>query len=197
MNLVLPLLTLSSSASSSAFLSTSSARRHISASRCAGSMSGHGPFSNAARAAATARLTSSELASATRAISRPVAGSITAIDSLDFDSTHSPPISRRGPRFRKRATAGDGSGCRAISRCDASEAFTGSSSGEVQQQHPGRPGCVLHWTPMGPQKRPGRLNHQRPRIQPTAKSWRAVILCLSQHTAQPLVERWRAFTRPP
>src|ERR1700722_8988678 len=123
MNFVLPLLILSSSASSSVCFSMRSDSFHNNAWRSAGSMSCQGPVSKAARAAATARSTSAELASTTEAISRPVAGSTTEIRSCDLASTHSPPMNRRGGRFRNFATVADGSGCVAI--CDWEiEAFT-------------------------------------------------------------------------
>ena len=54
MNFVLPLLMLSSSASSSVYFSMRSDSFHSSAWRSAGSISAQGPDSNAARAAATA-----------------------------------------------------------------------------------------------------------------------------------------------
>ena len=90
MNRVLPLSMLSSSASSAALASIRSESFHSSASRCAGSMSGHGPCSNAARAAATARSTSAWPASAIDETRFPVAGSMTSSVRPDDGSTHSP-----------------------------------------------------------------------------------------------------------
>ncbi len=130
MNFVLPLLMLSSSASSSVYFSMRSDSFHSRACRSAGSMSAQGPDSNAARAAATAAFTSAAFASATEAISRPVAGSMTEMRSLDFDSTHSPPMNSRGGRLRNFATAAEGSGCGAIWGDEgAIEAFTLATSG--------------------------------------------------------------------
>src|SRR6185312_6773691 len=121
MNFVLPLLRLSSSASSSALRSMRSDNFQMSASRCTGSISGQGPFSKAWRAAATARSMSAALASATELISRPVAGSITGMRFEDLESTHSPPMNSLCVRLRKRAAAAEGSGWGAI---EAGEAFT-------------------------------------------------------------------------
>src|SRR6185437_2507406 len=133
MNFVLPLLMLSSSASSSMCFSIRSDSFHSRAWRSAGSIWGHAPDSNAARAAATAALTSAALASATEAISRPIAGSTTEMRSLDFDSTHAPPMNKRGARLRNFATAAEGSGCEAIWGEGAIEAFTLGTSGWMRQ----------------------------------------------------------------
>src|ERR1700752_3269393 len=88
-------------------------------------MSAHGPFSSAWRAAATARSTSTALASAIEVISRPVAGSKNARLSEDLGSPHSPPMSRRGFFFRNWLMAGDGVICGAMS-AGANDAFTGA-----------------------------------------------------------------------
>src|SRR6266850_6378715 len=88
-------------------------------------MSAQGPFSSAWRAAATARSTSAAPASAIDVISRPVAGSKTAKLSEDLESTHSPPIRRRGFFFRNWAIAGEGVTCGAMS-AGANDAFTGA-----------------------------------------------------------------------
>ena len=60
--------------------------------RSAADMRGHGPSSNALRAAATARSTSASLACGTRAIGSSVRGEITSMVSVPWGSTKSPPM---------------------------------------------------------------------------------------------------------
>src|SRR6266852_131566 len=89
----LPLSSDSSCASSSACFSIRSASRFISTPRCdAEIFLRHGPFSNAARAAATALSTSGASASATCVITSPVAGLIVGNVLPELLSTHLPLI---------------------------------------------------------------------------------------------------------
>ena len=60
--------------------------------RSPGDICGHGPLSNASRAAATARSTSAVVASGTLAMTSSVAGEITASVSVPAGSTQSPPM---------------------------------------------------------------------------------------------------------
>src|SRR5262249_49348963 len=78
----------SSCASSSACFSMRSASRFIRTPRCEAAIFFHGPFSNAARAAATALSTSAASASATCVITSPVAGLIVGKDLPEAASTH-------------------------------------------------------------------------------------------------------------
>ena len=89
----LPLSSDSSSASSSPFALISSASAYISPARFDGETLRSGP-SSAARAAATARSTSSAPAWATSQIGSPVAGSMVAKVRPSAASGRSPPISR-------------------------------------------------------------------------------------------------------
>src|SRR5664280_2919489 len=67
--------------------------------RSVGDMRGHGPCSNASRAAATARSTSAFCASGTLPISSSVVGETTLKIDEDEGSTHSPPMNRRSYDF--------------------------------------------------------------------------------------------------
>ena len=67
--------------------------------RSAGVMRGHGPWSKAWRAAATARSTSASRASGTRPTTSSVVGDTTSNTSVEDGSTHSPPMNRRSYVF--------------------------------------------------------------------------------------------------
>ncbi len=69
------------------------------AARSAGAMRGHGPWSKASRAAATARSTSATWASGTRPTSSSVVGETTSKAEEEDGSTHSPPMNRRSYDF--------------------------------------------------------------------------------------------------
>src|SRR5262249_33047535 len=69
-------------------------RRRIAAPRCSGLHCGNGPRSNARRAAATARSTSSRVASGTRPITSSVDAERTSIFCFACEATHSPPMKR-------------------------------------------------------------------------------------------------------
>src|SRR5258708_5438546 len=88
----LPLSSDSSSASSSAYFMMRSPMRQTSLPRSDGVIAGHGPVSNARRAADTARSTSSLSPSATRATTSPVAGLVTSNVLPDAAGTHLPSI---------------------------------------------------------------------------------------------------------
>ena len=60
--------------------------------RSAGVMRGHGPSSNAWRAAVTARSMSAGEASGTRPMTSSVCGEMTSIEPVPSGSTHSPPM---------------------------------------------------------------------------------------------------------
>ena len=60
--------------------------------RSAGSIRGHGPSSNARRAAATALSMSAGLASGTRAMTSSVWGEVTSMVADVAGATHSPPM---------------------------------------------------------------------------------------------------------
>src|SRR6266849_3156937 len=89
----LPLSSASSCASSSIFFSIRSARRWSSSPRCEADILRHGPFSNAARAAATALSTSAASASATWVIASPVEGLMVGNVLPETASIHLPFIS--------------------------------------------------------------------------------------------------------
>ena len=65
------------------------------AARSAGAMRGHGPWSNAVRAAATALSMSASVPSGTRATTSSVDGEITAMVSVPSGATQSPPMNKR------------------------------------------------------------------------------------------------------
>ena len=65
------------------------------AARSAGVMRGHGPWSNAVRAAATALSMSASVPSGTRPTTSSVAGEITAMVSVPSGATQSPPMNKR------------------------------------------------------------------------------------------------------
>ena len=67
-------------------------RRPMAAARSTGVMWGHGPSSNALRAAATARSASPVDACGTWPITSSVAGEITSMTSEPSGATHSPPM---------------------------------------------------------------------------------------------------------
>jgi len=67
-------------------------KRAIASARSLAAMRGHGPSSNARRAAATARSMSSVVASGTLAMVSSVRGEITSSVSRPVDATHSPPM---------------------------------------------------------------------------------------------------------
>ena len=90
--IVLPQLSDSSAASSSAFFSTRSASLNSSRPRSAASIFLHGPASRALRAALTARSTSALSASATWQIVSPVAGLMAAKVLSEAPSTNLPPM---------------------------------------------------------------------------------------------------------
>src|SRR3954469_1369407 len=85
-----PVWSVSSRASSSAWSSTMSASRFRIETRSARSIRCHRPSANAARAAATARSTSAGVPAGTRPTSSPVAGLLTSIHSSDEDSAGRP-----------------------------------------------------------------------------------------------------------
>src|SRR5882724_9852342 len=84
----LPLSSASSCASSSACFSMRSASLFMRTPRWDAGIFFHGPFSKAARAAATALSTSGASASATLVMTSPVAGLIVGKDLPDVESTH-------------------------------------------------------------------------------------------------------------
>src|SRR5262249_39427768 len=84
----LPLSRASSWASSSACFSMRSASLYIRLPRCAADIFFQGPFSNAARAAATALSTSAASASATWVMTSPVEGLMVGNDFPEAASTH-------------------------------------------------------------------------------------------------------------
>ena len=79
------------------------------AARSAGAMRGQGPWSNASRAAATARSTSAFWASGTRPTSSSVVGDTTSNTEDEEGSTHSPPMNRRSYDFTGPSLVGTGS----------------------------------------------------------------------------------------
>jgi len=102
----MPLSITSSCASSFAFASIKSAKRHMIRPRSAAVIVRQRPRSKAARAAATASSTSAAEPSAASAMTRRVAGSITSNVFPDLEARHSLSISSPGERFRKSSTRG-------------------------------------------------------------------------------------------
>ena len=81
------------------WLRMASAARARTAPRSVGVMRGHGPWSTASRAAATARSMSACMASGVRPTSSPVDGEWTSKTEEDDGATHSPPMNRRSYDF--------------------------------------------------------------------------------------------------
>ena len=89
---VFPVLTLSSRAISSRLAPIRSASFHSMRARSAAAIRGHGPWSNARRAAWTARSTSRSSPFATWALTSSVAGLMVAYVSPDAGGRHWPPM---------------------------------------------------------------------------------------------------------
>jgi hypothetical protein len=87
-----PISALISSASSSCRARYAAANRRTAAIRSAGAVCGHGPSSNAVRAAATARSTSSSVASGALPTGSAVCGDTTRIRRSLAGATHRPPM---------------------------------------------------------------------------------------------------------
>ena len=81
------------------WLRTASAARASTAPRSVGDMCGHGPWSTASRAAATARSMSAFMASGVLPTSSPVDGECTSKTDEEDGWTHSPPMNRRSYDF--------------------------------------------------------------------------------------------------